>query len=153
MYIFLSLKTNVIFFGHGYMPGWFPFDKWHNIKQWNECRKKCLKPFNAFIFLFLKQIFKVIIYCIQSYFCTVFCSHLYSCKHFGPVLNSPRHICMIDTLSYRSNLEFVSKSPGLEFTCWNEGANIKREQRFPVYSNWSHTYKFWISWTLISTEP
>lgn len=62
-----------------------------------------LKPFNAFIFMFLKQIFKVIIniYCIQCYFCTVFCSHLYSCKHFGPILNSPRHICMIDTLSYR----------------------------------------------------
>lgn len=141
------------FFWHGYMPGWFPFDKWHNIKQWNECRKKCLKPFNAFIFLFLKQIFESynLLYTELFLHCVLFTSLLL--QTFWPDIKfSQTHL--YDRYSFlQSNLEFVSKSPDLEFTCWNEGANIKREQRFPVYSNWSHTYKFWISWTLISTEP
>lgn len=104
--------------------------------------------FSCFLNRFLKLLF--IVYRVIFALC-LFSSLLL--QTFWPDIKfSQTHL--YDRHSFlQSNLEFVSKSPGLEFTCWNEGANIKREQRFPVYSNWPHSYKFWISWTLISAEP
>lgn len=46
----------------------------------------------------------------------VFFFLLYTCKWFHPVLNLPRHSCVIDTLSYyHSNLKVVLNSPSLNF--------------------------------------
>lgn len=99
---------------------------------------------------FLKLLF--IVYRVIFALCFVHISTLANILFWPDIKFSQTHL--YDRHSFlQSNLEFVSKSPGLEFTCWNEGANIKREQRFPLYSNWSHSYKFWISWTLISAEP